>query len=331
MAISISDEPRLDQRVRVSASGVVELVFALYRCTFLRPKHGDGGQARILGSRPGLIEKIEGFWPDAPGDFTEALVLAHEAETLLLEDAEPFLAALEDVAGRAFVIPPFPTESPEAAETIRSHLLQLRASPARRRAYAALLEEVWEALKPPLQAARQESARIVTELRSALREASTIEEVLPAKLLQWCDLTAPLIAPAAERGELVIVPMALADTGRLFFGLPGLLLVAFSVDKIRRPGMVDRAAAEKVAVRYKVLADPSRLQLLGSLLRDESTISELADLYGLSQPTVSVHVKQLREAGLLNSERHGAQTFYRADPERVRDLLGDDVGALTGS
>jgi ArsR family transcriptional regulator, arsenate/arsenite/antimonite-responsive transcriptional repressor len=70
-----------------------------------------------------------------------------------------------------------------------------------------------------------------------------------------------------------------------------------------------------------VLADPVRRQLLHHLAdRDVCTCGDLVDDLGVGQPTVSHHLKVLREAGLVVGERCGRYVNYTAVPERLREL-----------
>ena len=82
-----------------------------------------------------------------------------------------------------------------------------------------------------------------------------------------------------------------------------------------------REQAEAAAGRFKVLSDPTRVAILSRVLQMPTSITDLALYFDLSQPTVSVHMKMLREAGLLESTRSGAQTLYTASPEHVRDFV----------
>ena len=86
--------------------------------------------------------------------------------------------------------------------------------------------------------------------------------------------------------------------------------------------------ATELARRFAALADPVRLRLL-SLLATSSEgavcACDLVEPVGKSQPTVSHHLKILREAGLVTSERRGANVWYAAVPaamEHLRDALG---------
>ena len=66
------------------------------------------------------------------------------------------------------------------------------------------------------------------------------------------------------------------------------------------------------AVRYlKLLADETRLRLLGLLANQERSVGELADIVGLKEPTISHHLAKLSEAGLVEVSPEGTSRFYR--------------------
>ena len=80
------------------------------------------------------------------------------------------------------------------------------------------------------------------------------------------------------------------------------------------------AEAGDLARRLKVLADPAHLRLLSLLMAaagGEACTCELTDPLGLSQPTVSHHLKKLAEAGLITGERRGVWTYYRVNPNEL--------------
>jgi ArsR family transcriptional regulator, arsenate/arsenite/antimonite-responsive transcriptional repressor len=85
--------------------------------------------------------------------------------------------------------------------------------------------------------------------------------------------------------------------------------------------------AESLAHALKVLADPARLRLL-SLIQSqpdhEACVCHLTEPLGLSQPTVSHHLKVLLEAGLVEREQRGSWAYFRVVPEplaALRELL----------
>ena len=86
---------------------------------------------------------------------------------------------------------------------------------------------------------------------------------------------------------------------------------------------IDRDTAEELARLLKAVADPARLQLL-SLLRSqdgcEACVCDLTGPLGLSQPTVSHHLKVLVDAGILAREKRGYWTWYSIVPSRLTEL-----------
>ena len=85
---------------------------------------------------------------------------------------------------------------------------------------------------------------------------------------------------------------------------------------------VERAHAARMAEVAKALGDPIRLQLVDVLRRHagEVCVCELVPLFELSQPTVSHHLKVLREAGLVDSERRGLWAYYYVNPDALKEL-----------
>ncbi|QIY69221.1 metalloregulator ArsR/SmtB family transcription factor [Streptomyces sp. RLB1-33] len=77
--------------------------------------------------------------------------------------------------------------------------------------------------------------------------------------------------------------------------------------------------AERTAAMFKALGDPVRLRLFSLVASHEggeACVCDISDV-GVSQPTVSHHLKKLKEAGLLASERRGTWVYYRVEPSVV--------------
>ena len=92
---------------------------------------------------------------------------------------------------------------------------------------------------------------------------------------------------------------------------------------------LDQADAEQLAAAFKVIADPARLRLLSLIAskpNGEACVCDLIEPLGLSQPTVSHHLKVLYEAGLLGREKRGLWVYYRLVPERLQ-ILRDALAA----
>lgn len=83
------------------------------------------------------------------------------------------------------------------------------------------------------------------------------------------------------------------------------------------------ADRDELAARFKALADPTRVAIVNCLsAADEVCVCNLTDTFDLSQPTISHHLKILREAGLVESSRRGTWAYYRLVPEAIDALRG---------
>lgn len=85
---------------------------------------------------------------------------------------------------------------------------------------------------------------------------------------------------------------------------------------------VERTRAEQLAKVAKALGDPVRLTLIDVLRKHAGKVCvyELVPLFELSQPTISHHLKVLRDAGLVGSERQGLWAYYYVLPEPLDEL-----------
>ena len=85
--------------------------------------------------------------------------------------------------------------------------------------------------------------------------------------------------------------------------------------------------AARLSQALRIIADPARLRLLGLIQAqpdEEACVCHLTEPLGLSQPTVSHHLKVLLDAGLVERDQRGSWAYYRVVPEplaALRDLL----------
>jgi ArsR family transcriptional regulator len=87
--------------------------------------------------------------------------------------------------------------------------------------------------------------------------------------------------------------------------------------------VLDANAAEALAGIFKALGDPTRVRLLSLIAAHadgEACVCDLTDPVGLSQPTVSHHLKQLVEAGLITREQRGKWAYYRVEQAALDSL-----------
>jgi len=90
---------------------------------------------------------------------------------------------------------------------------------------------------------------------------------------------------------------------------------------VREP--LDAAKADDLAHKLKALADPARLRLIsivGASEGAEACVCDLTEPIGLSQPTVSHHLKVLMDAGFLTRSKRGTWAYYKLVPESLAEL-----------
>ncbi|MFV0463590.1 MAG: ArsR/SmtB family transcription factor [Nostocoides sp.] len=98
-----------------------------------------------------------------------------------------------------------------------------------------------------------------------------------------------------------------------------------------RPGesLLTREEADVLASGLKALADPVRLQIVAILAAQpghEACVCDLTPALKLSQPTVSHHLKVLRDAGLVTREARGTWAWFHLNPQRLTELA-DQIAA----
>jgi ArsR family transcriptional regulator len=99
---------------------------------------------------------------------------------------------------------------------------------------------------------------------------------------------------------------------------------------------LSEAEAEDLAPLFKAIADPARLRLLSLIAcheGGEACVCDLTAAFDLTGPTISHHLKVLREAGLIESQRRGTWVYYWIKPAvlaRLSTLLGPRADVLAG-
>ncbi|MFI6868989.1 ArsR/SmtB family transcription factor [Nocardia sp. NPDC050406] len=117
--------------------------------------------------------------------------------------------------------------------------------------------------------------------------------------------------------------------------LPVTPVQACSAAPLVREPLAEEAAVELASV-FRALSDPVRLRLLSAIASragQEACVCDLSEGIDVTQPTISHHLKVLREAGLLASERRASWVYYRVVPEalqRLSDVLLVESGAAAG-
>ncbi len=92
---------------------------------------------------------------------------------------------------------------------------------------------------------------------------------------------------------------------------------------------MQKSDAATYAQMFKALADETRLTILLLLNAKARTVSEIVEFFSLSQPTISRHLIQLKQAGLLDSRRRGQQVIYSLNEEGLQAGMRDFFSGFT--
>ena len=302
----------------VEASIALELAWLVGGCGWELP-------VEVLGD--GLTERVETFWPTGSIDMTELLVIAERLDCLVGTRADAlFELERHDLAG---VEAALATEDDAIRENTLERLGRLEREVALRRRYSQLIADVWAE-----RSARWETIGRAAVNRSVLRLRASIEhgqsplELLDEKhLARRDDRFSAMTQTAYSGGRLMVAPSFFSGHRGCIVDLPRTYLVGtgsgVSEDAARR-----RVAAEQAARGFKLLADPTRVLILSELRCAAATVGEIARRVGVAQPTASVHLKQLRDAGLVEARRDGATTTYTLLPTQLERLIRDGRTAV---
>ncbi len=324
----LAPAPSRQPELSFESSAACELLFLL--------KWLSSGEAERRTGRPdhlspavvvpaSIVERVEGIWEDGL-PFWELLVVAHEAGALFGPLAT---GEIEDRLGAACesvsLEPALRSEPEEDRTVILERLARLCRDTRFRRRYLRLLSELWAVIEEEWSGHQLPTiARVAQECRQKqernqpwqplLRGAETASAILDAG---W--------ERAREEGTATVALCAYG--GSLVLDLPGLQLFAMTIKGV---SSLDRDRAAQLARRLRALADPTRLVLAEILARQPRTVGELALDLGVSQPTVSSHIKLLREAGLVTGS-DGDRRQLAISEESLAGLLAEVRALLGGS
>lgn len=302
---------------------VLQLLYAHYYLT--RPKSGRRVSqpewlTRLQAREPELVTEL-GTLTQTEGRhhfFTVAGRLAYWNDA----DAVRFLRDLPELPARLLQrLDEHDDETPQPG--LREWLLQRQSD-----------GHVWALQLQRLQAALtdewHETGRRTVEAHceqflDRYREQRDVIKALPPYHFIRFEKTAAPIRDAEGQQQIVAVPLYFAAAGGFSLASGGRQFVGFG---LRSEYMFEdtRARIVRDAHSIKALADPTRLLLLTLIARYSGfslTVGDLAQYLGVSQPTVSGHLKILRDSGLVEVERQGNRSFYRPDTTAIRELISD--------
>ncbi len=303
------------EATRIGASLPVEIFWTAHA---LRTGHRYRDVSVLVNPPAGIVHRLNELWgPGGPSCFGEALVIAEQLGVVFTESMDEFAAALRQGAEVDAGLP-LRSETEEDRQAILDRCARLAANAGFRRRYAALAAEVWSLVAETWeQTGRREVQTTAGRLRRDAARAVDLEELLASQHLHEPWLTQA--AGAYADGRLSIAASYFGGKF-LAWDLAHTYLIGVQAapqdDRTRL-----RRESQRLASRLKVLSDPTRLAILITLSRRAATVTELAQLFGLAQPTVSAHLKLLREAQLVDGGRETGRAGYAADRRAVTLLL----------
>ena len=321
------DDLEPDGPVRVAPSAPSELMWVLLYLTHTKRVGLDQPAAGLAERHAGLAARARAFWAGQLAPATEVLVVAERVGTLLDADLDVFLERLDATCRAGGPESTLRSETPEEREHVNARLERLRVDGTRRREFVDLMGDVWAAVRADWDRdGRPAVVAACRALEGRLAAGSDLRALLPAGHIAAKAPWEAMITEALGRGQVVLSPCWYIGGRGHLVELSGLVHVGVAIavpDEVERL----RAQAELVAGRIKVLSDPTRVAILSQLAVEPLSVTDLAVRFGLSQPTVSNHVRLLRDANLLEARKDGGRTAYTATRARVERLL-DDAGSL---
>lgn len=305
----------------VGPSAVIELACLICTCS------NTNKPPRVqIPSR--TADRMAVFWGDGFGDLGEVVVFAHALDALRDMEVDDFLERLRDP--EPFDLhPPLESETPTERDAIHARLERFMGDRRLRTRYVALLRDLWEVFAPAWADGGRTRAEAAAAAWSARIAAGADPlDLLPERHIARRESFPAMVRQAQRRGELRLSP-TVAGHGHIV-ALPGLLSLAAPPAQAD-PVVARRRGADEIAELLRVLSDPTRLTILSQLAEAPLGVSELARALHIAQPTASVHLRRLKEAGLVSAERFGSRNVYSASPSAVEDLLTDVTARVTES
>jgi hypothetical protein len=317
----------LQVRFVVQPNVVMELVWALFVPDDEIEAEFPARSERFVAA-PDLPARIRSFWADGDACYTEVFVVAQRGGVFFEKDPGRLWAGLAAGAAMAPGFERLASETPEDQVRFRGRLARLQEEPDLRQRWLSLLRDTWNAVEPGWRDhGRGVAEERAWELRARLPEAGTYSDLVP--LVGECDFNGRLPQLVAEAGAAgqpaVLVPTWL---GRKGFMVSLADCVVWAPPNPSRPAGPSAEVRDR-ARRYKAMGDPTRLAIFEAAARRPRTVGELARELGVSQPTVSNHVRILRDAALLDQETGGGRqlrvnlaTFDQFLQESRRSVAG---------
>lgn len=191
--------------------------------------------------------------------------------------------------------------------------------------YAELWMEIWAEMKPlwereglPL------CAREAEHINKALLKGDNVLDIVPREHLGHLERYSSIVTTYSQQSFVLVTPMYFINVGGHTIYAEEMLCIGYGIQHENATQALAQRS-QNLAQHVKALADPTRLMILSliSEFKHDITVGDLAKRFSVSQPTISGHLKILREAELVQVTREGNRAYYTADVKRIADLMLD--------
>jgi DNA-binding transcriptional ArsR family regulator len=277
--------------------------------------------------REPLRDQFRSLWDDDVAGCPELLLVAHHAGCLLEPDQKPLLDWLAIGTKRPAQDYELLSEPPAVRAAVVARLHRLLDQVAQRRRYGALVADVWKLARSAWEdEGRAVAGRACEAWLERLGRGTPLEDlVAPRHPLTRADQLG-FEDPFAHRSSFAVSPLYFCMSGGHVVDVGEYVHVAVPASDLLPIRKLRDAAF--VADRLRVLSESTRAHILIQLLSAPSSVMELSRALRISQPTVSGHIKVLREAGLIQKRRLGSRSVFVASMKRTDRLLEDARGTL---
>lgn len=324
MPLELSRRPRTHS-AQIAVSAATELYWVLSYLQHHRPLPAASRHQVFETLSDELIHQVATFWDDGVHGYTELLVIADGMSVLLSPQIEPLLEALAGKARIPLADGALLTESETDRAGFMKRLRSLASRAGVRSRYASMLSAVWKGVGPAwVKDGRPMDTAAARDWSRRIAAGGDLDDILSQAHIYFHY--PEMIARLSDK-PVVLSPSYYATFGGHIIDLPSVVHLAAAVGPLEAADAV-REQAMHLAPRLKILGDPTRLAILLILASENRTISDLTKRFAVSQPTISGHVKALRDEGMVEAHKSGGRVYYRASMRALDELVREAGRAL---
>jgi ArsR family transcriptional regulator, arsenate/arsenite/antimonite-responsive transcriptional repressor len=330
--------PKDENAVDVQATPSVTIEFAYAYFTLVRKPHLQVlfWHKQLEQHDPDLAEQLREFWQEDGVGLDLFPLVSNNGYTFdtsvgrFLDDLEQHLPIFRQQLAQYKI--GLQHKDPEkikkelaSCEALEQRLERL-ANKKFRSQFVGLLRRLWAFLEPQWESQGLSASRAACQQfmeQFALHQ--DILAALPTHHFVQFENSRQYIKKAMQQGTVLVFPLYFALGGGFSIDSGNQHLIGYGIRSEDTHQALSEASAQ-LAMQLKTLADPTRLMLMTMLQRYshfEMSVSDFAEQLGVTQPTISGHLKLLRESGLVTLEKKGNKALYKLEAETLKQLVHD--------